>query len=88
MTGSSRRGRAPGDDAAHELAIGVNHDGGPIRVESASDWRRTNGASTTPTGVVGAADFAANRDSFGRLTYVFGGHRTGQQLQVLNDRVE
>jgi hypothetical protein len=58
-----------------------------IGVEAERTWRITSGQSTTYTGVVGAIDaanFAANRYSFGLFTYVHRDPRTQQQFQVLN----
>jgi hypothetical protein len=83
------------------LAVGYERDmeataggvlvGVSVGVESENTWRITSGNSTTYTGVVGAIDaanFAANRYSFGLFTYVHRDGRTGQQFQVLNYWVE
>ena len=47
----------------------------------------TSGSSTTYTGAVGAidaADFAANRYSFGLFTYVHRDPASGREFEVLN----
>jgi len=54
-------------------------------------FRITSGQSTTYTGVVGAidaADFSANRYSFGLFTYVYRDSATGQEFEVLDYWVE
>jgi hypothetical protein len=82
---------AVGFEKSLQVTVGGVLAGISIGVESSRDWRISSGSSTTYTGVVGAigaADFAANRYSFGLLTYVFGDNRTGQQFQVLNYWVE
>ncbi|MCB9877463.1 MAG: hypothetical protein H6835_07680 [Planctomycetes bacterium] len=64
--------------------------GTSVGVSSTSTWKVTSGQSTTYTGVVGAIDaanFSANRYSFGLFTYVF--RASGQQqFQVLDYWVE
>ncbi|MEQ1633585.1 MAG: hypothetical protein ABL997_14500, partial [Planctomycetota bacterium] len=62
-----------------------------LGVDASSSWRVTSGTSTTYTGVVGAIDaanFAANRYSFGLFTYVHRDPRTTRQFQVLNYWIE
>ncbi|MEZ6038683.1 MAG: hypothetical protein R3F29_14470, partial [Planctomycetota bacterium] len=64
--------------------------GTSVGVSSTSTWKVSSGQSTTYTGVVGAIDaanFSANRYSFGLFTYVY--RRSGQQqFQVLDYWVE
>ena len=58
-----------------------------VGVGAEKTWKVTSGQSTTYTGVVGAisaANFAANRYSYGLFTYVHRDAATGQQYQVLN----
>lgn len=62
-----------------------------VGVGTESTWRITSGQSTTYTGVIGAieaANFAANRYSYGLFTYVHRDPATRQQYQVLNYWIE
>jgi hypothetical protein len=58
-----------------------------VGASTESTFRVTSGHATTYTGTVGsidAADFAANRYSFGLFTYVQRDPATGRQFEVLN----
>lgn len=88
---SSGGALAVGFEISMEATAGAVLAGVSVGVETTNTWRISSGSSTTYTGVVGAIDaanFAANRYSFGLFTYVHRDPITLQQFQVLNYWVE
>jgi hypothetical protein len=74
-----------------EATAGSILGGVSIGASQTDTFRVTSGTSTTYTGVVGAidaADFSANRYSFGLFTYVYRDPATGQEFEVLDYWVE
>jgi hypothetical protein len=74
-----------------EVTGGTVLGGVSFGASTSDSFRVTSGESTTYTGVVGAieaADFSANRYSFGLFTYVYRDQATGQEFEVLDYWVE